>query len=141
MAKHLDHQYGKISHPVARTEGNGARSPTLKGALLKNDSTNVCSGRQARAKDYFVPYARLSICVNSALSGGGGLLVFVHLAINVDTGTLNLRVGFELHQFWKTWAAPGATPKVLRILKVYTISFWNQTSLTGSGSYIIICLI
>ena len=46
---------------------------------------------------------------------------------NIHTVASTMHVGAKLHQFWKTWATLGASPKVIRILKEgYTLTFWNR---------------
>ena len=51
-------------------------------------------------------------------------LNFVQNVTYVPVVAQNLRVGSRLHHFWEAWAALGASPKVMRILKEgYTLPF------------------
>ena len=52
---------------------------------------------------------------------------------NVPVVAQNLPVGPRLHQMWETWAALGASPKVIRILKEgYALPFQTSTNFLGS---------
>ena len=60
---------------------------------------------------------------------------------NVPNGTQNLPVGARLNQFWETWEALGAGPKVVQILKDgYTPPFQTRSNLTRSPT-IIFCYV
>ena len=52
--------------------------------------------------------------------------------LNVHNVAQNLPVWARLNQFWKTEAAVGASPKVIRALKEGILPFWNQPILTSS---------
>ena len=57
----------------------------------------------------------------------------VHPVTNVHTVAQNLPVWARLNQCWKSWAALGASSKVIRILNEgYTLPFWNRPNLTRS---------
>ena len=52
-------------------------------------------------------------------------LNFVQKITNVPVLVPDLPVGGRLHQFWGKWAALGAGPKVIKILREgYTLPFW-----------------
>ena len=52
---------------------------------------------------------------------------------NVPNVAQNLPVGARLQQFWKTWAALGASAKVIRILREgYMLPFLDRPYLTRS---------
>ena len=51
----------------------------------------------------------------------------VQLVTNVHTVAQDLPVGARLNQFWTTWAALGASSKVIRILM--TLPLWNRKKL------------
>ena len=60
-------------------------------------------------------------------------LCSVNLVKNVQTVAPDLPVGARLHQFWEKWAASGASPKVVTVLrKSYTFPFRFRPSLTRS---------
>ena len=56
---------------------------------------------------------------------------------NVPIVAEDLPIGARLHQFWEKWAALGASPKVVRVLKEdYTLPFWYWPNLTRSPTNI-----
>ena len=62
-------------------------------------------------------------------------LCSVKLAPNVQNVEQNLPVGVRLNQFWKTWEALGAGPKVVQMLKEgYTLLFQTRPNLTRSST-------
>ena len=64
-------------------------------------------------------------------------LSFAKPVTNVPTVALDLPVGARLHDFWETWEALGAGPKVVKILKEgYTLPFQTQPNLTRSPTII-----
>ena len=64
----------------------------------------------------------------------------VNLVTNVPIVAPDLPVGARLHQFWEKWAALGASPKVVTVLREgYTLPFWFRPDLTCSpviGCYV-----
>ena len=55
----------------------------------------------------------------------------------MSTVVQDLHVGARLLQFWETWEALGAGPKVLKMLKEgYTLPFWTRPNLTMSPTII-----
>ena len=63
------------------------------------------------------------------------------LASDVPNVEENMPVGARLNQFWETWEALGAGPKVVQMLKEgYTLPFLTRPNLTRSPT-IIICYV
>ena len=66
-----------------------------------------------------------------------GHLSSVNLVTNVPTVASDLPVGARLHQFWEKWAALGASPKVVTVLREgYTLPFRFRPNLTRSPTII-----
>ena len=64
-------------------------------------------------------------------------LSFAQPVTNVQTAAKDLSAGARQHQFWKTWEALGASPKVLNIPKEgYTLLFRTRPNLTRSQTII-----
>ena len=60
-------------------------------------------------------------------------LSFVQNVTNVPVVAPNLPVGARLHQFWEIWAALGASPKVITVLREsYTVPFQICPNLLSS---------
>ena len=61
----------------------------------------------------------------------------VNLVRNVPAVAPDLPVGARLHEFWEKWAALGAIPKVVTVLRErYTLLFWFRPNLTRSPTVI-----
>ena len=70
------------------------------------------------------------------VSGVDQLCSVKHVS-NVQTVIKDLPVGARLNQFWETWEALGAGPKVIQMFKEgYTIPFQTRTNLTRSPTII-----
>ena len=64
-----------------------------------------------------------------------GHLSSINCVTNVPTIVLDLPVGARLHQFWEKWAALGASPEVVTVLREgYTLPFQFRPNLTRSST-------
>ena len=64
----------------------------------------------------------------------------VNLVTNVPNVAPDLPVGARLHQFWEKWAAAGASPKVVTVLREgYILPFWFRPNLTRSPTVKLLC--
>ena len=64
-------------------------------------------------------------------------LCSVNLVKNVQTVAPDLPVGTRFHQFWNKWAALGASPKVITVLREgYTLPFQFWQNLTRTPTVI-----